>query len=520
MSQPGLKRWQLFLIFSLVAIFTYANQLLYRYQVPPGGDAIGHNQIVTEILAGQYSGPLSYHFVWHFIVAAVSKVTNVLSITVMAWLGPALWVSGVVALYYFNRRYFGPIAGVTVLLLMGFFSRQPLQTLYDGGFPNVLASMTVLPLVFMVLESVWTTKRKILMTLVFVASLVLLFFSHHLTALYALAILAIYLSILLLLWLHRRGWHWLSVLLLAPAIYVGLAALAQLFFRFNITSSKVLVSLFLKVDWQWPFFHLTGQLDNPNALLDITSYPNTIGESVVWLSFGGAIVALLYFVKGSGSPKGRGALLLLVWATLLLAGSQAAALGFPVRLTRELAVPLALLGGVFFQAVWDFSRARRIPTFLPLLVTLLGLSLGYQTLIDRTKAALAPDPLVYHQRVDSEMTSYINQYLPKGSTIAVFQDNIYLPLFVRDRTVLSQISEPNKLKITDPSKIATVLPEVNYVYFEYRPNQPMTWKNNRANLKSYLNSKSVSLVQKKAQPEKEIYLFLVNKLPVTGSFRK
>ena len=505
------KRWPLILALVLLFLFSYANQLTFRYLVPPGGDAVNHNKLVLQILAGDYQAVLNYHFIWHFLVAGISQLTGTLTIVVMAWLAPLLLVSGGLMLYVFNRRFFGAVAGLTSLILIGFLSFQPMQTLYDGGFPNVLAAATVLPLVFIALEQALSGKRKWLSVPLFLVSLLVLLYSHHLTTLYALVIIAIYLIIQLLIYLNRRRFPWPLVLLVVPVLY-GLFLLGvKLFLRLGGTSSEALAAQVVALNSRFPFLHFTGRLDNPNALLDIQSYPLAIGEAVVWLSVSGAVVALIYFIKDAVSQKGRISLLLLIWAAVLLWGSQTPGLGFPVRLARDLAIPLALLGGLFLQGVWDFSQARRLPKIFPWLIIILSLSLGWLVFSERWQLSRSPNSLVYHLPADTQMVDYINQNLPPQSFIAVFQDDVYLPLFVRDQRVSAEISDGVKMEITNPKKIAEFLPGADYIYFEYRPDRPDSWNNNRANLNSYLASDQVSLVTKVITDEKEVYLFKVVK---------
>lgn len=499
-----------YLLIALLILFSYANQLIFRYQVPPGGDAINHNQIVLAILAGHYQDVLNYHSLWHLIVALISKLTTVRSITVMAWLGPSLLVSGSLILFFFNRKYFGIYAGVTSLILLGFFSRQPLQTLYDGGFPNVLAATTVLPLVFMALERCLAGDKRWSAISLFLVSLIFLLYSHHLTLLYAGAIIGLFLFVQLLLWLGRCRWSWWQVALIALATY-GLALLAvNAFLHIQVGSAHGLASQFLKVNWQWPFLHLVGQLDNPNAILDLSAYPNAIGEALVYLSLGGVVVSVIYFLRGSATPRGRIAVLLLIWLTVLLIGSQTPAVGFPVRLARDAAIPMALLGGAFIQGIADFYRARQLPRFLLWLTIIFSFSLGWQTLFGRTRDLFTPNPLVAHLAADSAMAKEITAHIPDRSTIVMFSGDIYLPLFVAKPMVISQLSEANKQKITDPGQVPLVVPTAQYVYFSYRLDQPTNWDNNRANLDSYRKAANMTLVLEAKQKEEEVYLFRVN----------
>ncbi|HSX41753.1 MAG TPA: hypothetical protein VLE93_00185 [Candidatus Saccharimonadales bacterium] len=496
-------------LFGLLVLFSYANQLIYRYQVPPGGDGINHNIIVTSILAGHWRSAFTYHIVWHLMIAGLALITHARSITVMAWLGPLLLVSGGVTLYYFNKKYFGWAAGITALILFSFFSRQPLQTLYDGGFPDVLAGATVLPLVLMAVENVSGSSRKGWAVGLLLISLLVLLYSHHLTFLFAVALLAIYLIIQLVLTLHRRGWRWWQLVLIGLGAYAAAVIIGGLFLNHTETSAASLARMFMAINWRWPFIHLIGQVADPNQIFDITAYPNALGESLVYLGLGGLAVAIGYFLQKSDSPRGRVSLLLLVWLTVLALGSRNPHLGFPSRLMRDLAIPLTLLAGVFIQAVTDFCQSRRLPRFLLATIIVLSFATGWLTLFARVGEAVRPNPLVYHLAGDRAVVNWMNANLPAGSTILSFPGDIYLPLFLNNQKVLVGYPAEDELKITDPTEIPRIFPRAQYVYFQYRLDQPTSDVNNLSNLETYKGSETLELLTDDISPQEEVYIFRV-----------
>lgn len=498
-------------LFGLLALFSYLNQLIYRYQVPPGGDAINHNAIVTQILTGRWAEALHYHFLWHLLIAGVSLLTHARPITVMAWLGPLLLVSGGVTLFYFNKKYFGWVAGITALILFGFFSRQPLQTLYDGGFPDVLAGATVLPLVLMAVEYLSGSAKKAWPLALLVVSLLGLLYTHHLTFLLTLGLLAIYAIIRLLLSLSAQGRPWWQILPIGIGVYFVFVLAAGLFLHFSQTSAAGLANLFAQVNWHWPFVHLIGQVADPNQIFDITAYPNALGEALVYLGLGGVAVAIGYFLRKSDSPRGRVSLLLLVWFIVLAIGSRNPHLGFPSRLMRDLAIPLCLLAGLFLQWLADFCRTRGIPKALLVIAIVFSFASGWPTLLARVSEAVTPNPLVYQLAADNQAATTIATTVPANSNIVVFRGGLYLPLFVDNQIIASNISDDQKLKITNPAEVPLVFPAAQYIYFQYRLDQPAGSDNNASNLKSYLASPLMKAVIHESQPEEEVYLFKVLK---------
>lgn len=506
--------WAFVAFFALLFYFSYANQLIYGYQVPPGGDAVHHNAIVKSILAGNYSQILRYHTVWHVFIGLLSTFFHARSISLMAWLGPGLLVSMGTLLYMYNRRFFSSLAGIASLILMGFFSYQPYQTLYDGGFPNVLAAGTILPLTLLALNNLWEHPRKTWAWALFGLSFITLAYSHHLTTLYAGITIGLFLVIQVFQHLRKRG-IWLTTLV--PFTLVMLYGLfvtgSFLVSRFAPSSVRGLFAMFLKTDMTFPFVHLVGKIDNPNAYWPLAVYPNGIGEAVVYLGLFGFAIALhqsLFRVKGR---EQRGLLFLILWASVLFIASQIPQLGFPVRLARDLAIPLALLGGYFISFVILLILKRRLPLG-PLLIFLFisaCITIGIFTFTDRYKRAVSANPLVTHLDVDSQAADYITESLPMSTKIAVFQDDIYLNDFTPLHNVIL-IDGPQRVQsLTNATTAEALFTEFDYLYLELRKDREESWINNQGIIDSYRKAKSVTLVKEFKQPEKHSYLFKIRK---------
>ena len=147
-------------VFVLIAIFSLGNQIIYRYLIPAGQDPFNHDRYVQLILDGKLGDAANYHILWHTIVAFFTLITGLNSLTVMAWLGPTLLIFTALSVYIFTRRFFGPVAGLASAVAIGFFSRQPIQTLYDGGFPDVLTTGVIIPILFMTVLNLTETPRS------------------------------------------------------------------------------------------------------------------------------------------------------------------------------------------------------------------------------------------------------------------------------------------------------------------------------------------------------------------------
>jgi len=499
------------LALTLVGIFNYLNQLIYNYQVPPGGDAVQHIKVINSILEGDFRSVSRYHFIWHLLTAGLTKLTSLKSIIVVAWTAPALVITGALGLFLFNRRFFGFAAGLSSLLLIGFFALQPLQTLYDGGFPNFLASTLVLPLALISFDQLLISKRRILPLILVIVSFVLLLFTHNITSLYGLSIIALFVLIYLPLYLRRKGYSYFYSLLSIPILmFVGVLA-ANIFFNSSITTASGLASSVANVNWSWPFFHLTGSLNNPNAFLEVTAYPDVLGLGIVYLGVAGLLVSLLHMLIDSSSSKARGSIFLIVWVGLLFALSQQPGVGFPIRLARDLSIPLILLGGVLIQAIVDIGAKRQIPVVLTAIIVVMCFSFGLPTFLSRYNTAIAPNQLIYHKLSDDKMANWINVNVPKNSYIAVFSGDAYLPLFVDGYTVNIAVPSGVRLHMTNPKNLPDLLPEADYIYIQYRKDLPQTWENTPSLIKSYLTGSNVELAHVEKQTEEEVYLFKVIK---------
>lgn len=501
-------RIPIILLLGSVFVFSYLNQLLYRYQVPPGGDAFNHLEIVNQILAGNYQWIWQYHSLWHLLVIAVSKLTGVTAITVMAWLGPGLLVGSSFVLFYLNYRYFGLIAGLVSAAIIGFFSWQPLQTLYDGGFPNVLSAGIVLPLTIIALENTLTTQGRLKHLLILLVFLILLLMSHHITTAYGLLTIIVFLFVYLWKRLERAGVNKVLLLFIPPIVYtlflVGLGS----FLNFAAANStRGLIAQFMKVDPTFPYLHFIGRLDNPDAYLSLAELPQAVGWAPVFLGLFGFVLAIIYFLTSNDLGKRRISLVLLIWTTILLVGSQLPALGFPVRLMRDLGVPLALLGGIFVGSVVEYITARTLPKFLAPLVILLSLATGWAVIGERLARAAAPNPLVYHLKVDHQAASKITSSLPENSKIALFYDDIYLGRFTPKHQLINLIGSLSAKSLVNPATANQAAASFDYIYLERRLDRPDSWNNNNAIIAAYKQAKNMVLIFQFEQPEKQVYLY-------------
>jgi hypothetical protein len=491
-------------------LFSYLNQLLYHYQVPPGGDAVNHNNVVHAILDGDRALIFKYHTVWHMMVILVSLVFQARTITVMAWLGPMLLVTCGLALYWFNRRFIGPVAGLASLILIGFFSFQPTQTLFDGGFPNVLAAGTVLPLFFISLNQIFSSQRKVLSLGLTLLLFIILAYSHHITTLYAVTVVFFAGLFIMMKRLRDRHISWLLIIGVM-AFVIGVAPyVLRWILSLPLGSARDLASQFITITKHYPFISLPHHLDNPNAYWSLQVFPHGIGELIVYLGAAGFIVALFRLVTSRTRDEAwRTYLILVVWTVILTFGSQILALVFPVRLARDLAIPLALLGGVFVQTIYSYIVNRRLPKVFFFLFLLICLVIGANTFWERWQREVSPNSLLSHLSVDSQAADYITQNLPLDARIVGFYDDTYLPLFAPLHNVRFAQDPAFVQNISEHKNMEVVLQPIDYLYIERRFDRDSSSVNNGPLVTRYLESPYVTLEAVFEQPEKKVFLFKV-----------
>ncbi len=489
MQREKSSSWLIVYLTVLLFFFSYGNQLIYRYSVPAGYDPLAHNNIIQQILSGHYQIIYQYHTAWHLPVALLSRLFHADSLLVMAWLGPLLLIAMGLSLYHFNSRFFGYGAGIASLILITFFSLQPFQTYSDGGFPNILAAGTVLPFFVILLNQAFEAKQKFWPIIWTILGLFLLAFSHHLTTLYTVGILFFFFIVLLFRAGRKRHVNGL-VLLLGVLVILGIGILLlKLFLMSPITGSvKSLAALFVRVDASFPFVHFIGLPDGPDALWPWRLYNADIGQAVVVLGGSGLLISLAIMLTQPNHPYWRIHALLVVWTITLLVGSRFPNLSDPGRLARDMAIPLALLGGMALQYIYEFIKEKQISKSLFYLFMVLCIINGWPALLKRVNGVFRPNYLVAHLPVDVRSADYITQNLPPDARIMSFQEDMYLDYFTPNQKV-DWIIDPKKVSsIVTYTHPEGALESYDYLYLEERYNKPKGFLNNPDITKNYLDS--------------------------------
>ncbi len=512
--------WLIFAGFlAVMAVLAYGNQVMYHYAVPPGYDAIPHSNVIDAIIGGDIPQIFGYHTVWHLLMIPFVLIMPGPTISNVAWLAPALQLTTVLSLFWVAYKWFGKVAALAVITLIGFFSLQPWQTLGDGGYPNVLAAGTVLPLCALFATYITSRKWRWWFLPVIVACLIVLLYTHHLTTLYALPIFFIYGLIMIARALIQRGINAFLLLAIFGLLAVGGLMGGWYFLHFpNTLSVTQLAHDFIRADTVFPFFHLIGKLGDPSAILPVDLYTQDIGYVLIYVGIIGTVIAAIDVLFTPKNPRWNIYVLLLIWAAVLYVGSRVESLGYPVRLARDLAIPLAFLGAAAFSDLYEALHKSIVGLAAIGIIILMLLVIGKPTLRMRYHIMADPNAQVHHLDVDTQAANYITNNLPTDAKILLLQEDLYAEMFTPKHTITwiftSNIQDPI-LTFNHPEE---VLKKWDYFYFEEQHDIPPTALNNPELTAYYTKSNPfVEAVASFKQPEKDVYILKINHEAIQAS---
>ncbi|MBU6389256.1 hypothetical protein KGQ71_01950 [Patescibacteria group bacterium] len=451
-------------------VVSYTVDLAFRYPSAPGGDLYNHYLFIVDLQKyGLSHFFTSYPRLFHLIVLLGMKVTDLPALKVMLYLVPIVLLGVALAAAWVAYLLAGEWAALLAFLILLFVSGQPLQTLYDGGFPNVIAAGIWLPL-WVGSTSLYLSHRnwKWLGASLLFALLTLA--THH----FSLA----YLLVLFLLLVLRYGWrqwyYWLALILIGGALIW--TPLGQPF--------KAILNGVASFGGAFPWIHLVGKLANSDAIWRYADYAVGIGSLQVYLGLAGLIVLAIWMSsrkKDSVLPY-----LVFCWIVLLLIGSRIEALGFPVRVARDAGVPLAISAAVFIMVLWRMckSLAARVG------IVALCIALTLPQTIGRFYRLLHYEPTMQYTTADQEAvdrtgdapTVVLNQLLPT--------------------TIRSSITTVNPMIHTavGQENLRTDLADAEYVFFDIPNGDPDDYSR-------WLESNGFQLLVIYGDPLKTVHLF-------------
>jgi hypothetical protein len=405
----------------------------FDYVSAPGGDIYNHYQYILSLkqngLKVFFSG---YPKLFHLFVLILMNISGQPALTIMLYLIPPIlvasaWSVGKIATVLADSNW----AGFWALMMVLYVSTQPTQTLYDGGFPNIIAAHIFVPLLMLtILNYLHQGGRKRMAWIIGLTFLIIA--THNFSIIYAIIII---ISTII----YRFKFKSIPYLLGALVLLVGIW-LSPL--------SSPLRSVLAQ----------TGQLNNQNAIWPLKDYPNGISYLVVWLGLVGIIFLVQLIIKKN---KNSGlAVMVLVWLLALAIGSQIKPLGFPVRLARDLATPLVISTSLAMVAIWRLLGKLQPNLGLILFQAIfasLCFVLAYPHMADRFIRITNYEPEMQYSAADQAAVFYIGE----NRAIAIDQNlpSIFQPTI---HSIYPSLPFTAQEITTDKS----IFQGVEYVFFE------------------------------------------------------
>jgi len=430
------------LLFLAILFINYFDVLKFKYYVPPGNDPVTHVSVAKEILEEGKAPAPGYPPGFHYIVAGLSKISGAGPIKTMVYFYPFLMFLSALAVYLFARQFFGPAVAILSLILFGFLSPQPRQTLWDGGFPNVITADFIMILGFLFfLRAYKYEKRRDVVLAGIILGLVPFF--HHLSS-YLMTFLLICLAPSLLLFgfvakqnVKKKLQIVLTILVLAiligayPAyIYFGKGYLEQIanLFIAHAASLKGFI-------WR------STSLNSEAPPFDISWYSLVISPYLWFLG----LLSIPFLLKGFLKDKKAQYLFMFVWAFAGLIISRPYSFSpLPGRFTRELAIPFSLCSAIFVV-----DSLRYFNNFWPRLI--LGILIGVfiiKGLLGLPGWVGKYNHMVFIRDLDKEALDWVKENTPKNATFAIAPFNNWFGLLTQ-RSFVNTNTDLDKIKNYD-----------------------------------------------------------------------
>ena len=382
------------LMVSLGALFLglrYGSFAFHHYVSAPGGDLVNHVVMMRDLeahgLAVMFS---SYPRLFHLILLITIKLTGLRPLTALLYLLPLMMLAVSLATGWLASVIAGRWAGLAAFFTLLFISSQPWQTLYDGGFPNILAAGVWVPL-WIVCTSYYFGQRNWKYGIGSILTSLAIVLTHHISTGY---LVVLYIALLIRLMLSAR-----------PLWVLAGAALLALYLATPLSNALwILLHQVVRFQAHYPWVIAVGKLDNPNAIWLWSDYPNALG----WFVLAGGLVGFITLLRlaWSRSTAGIASYLLLVWAVVLLIGSREQVLGFPLRLARDAGIPLAASVGILFAQVGRWVRYQP----LQVAVGALFLLLGFSQLSAQFERVIGPyEPTIQYTLADREAVDSVTR---------------------------------------------------------------------------------------------------------------
>lgn len=388
------KRNKYSLIFWLIFLvhlgITYYGVVIYRYPVAPGDDTLAHLQFVDGLKKNPLVWPSKgYPPGIHYLLLWTSSATGITTSHVLANTWPLFVVGTGLSIFYLTKRFFNVTTALIAYVLFALVCPQPLQTAYDGGWPNIIATGIFLPIALVFWAKLW--QRFTWTGLgVFILSGLVIVYTHHLSTVMWLTILLVSGTLLVTARAIREcGWR----RLILPVTW--LAGSALVYFIFTRTevfgAAKMLTNFSLST--------------NDSPIWPIKIYLSSLSGIVFQFSLIGLILAgwKIAFID-KFSAKSFYLIVLVSWFLTYFVISRLP-VAEPGRAARDLSLPAAVLAAYALKNIIDRLSGDKLlrNSFILLIVTASLVSFCV-----KAEGQLRYNPMIRFSKADSEALAYIN----------------------------------------------------------------------------------------------------------------
>ncbi len=401
----------------VVLVRGYLGRVLHELPYITGGDLYDHavmaNLTLTEGSGASY---MTYPRGFHVLTAVMSRLTGLEPLELFAYVTPSFPLLTTLACYTLAHRLLGRTYAMATAFFTGLVLNIPWTNVIDSMYADQLAAQFTLVLMIAALGSLLISPSPRTGFLVaLLGSTVVLY--HSISSLILGMFLALVsVTVLPYLFLSRknrsRGWYLFFSLALLGALSIVYAWAPYDLPR--------MMGAVLGLSEQGQTAQYSSRIVGDQPPRWLVALPTIISQSVVWLGLLGALLLLLG-LRSIRPPQSLAAGLILAWLLVLFASSRTSLTGVPVRLNKEMGLPLAVLAALGFVTILRsvVGRHRSLKAMGAALVSLVlvltvGQSLAFAgkpspLLLMTDDFAAAGDWLRAHNEGGSIITSpYIN----------------------------------------------------------------------------------------------------------------
>ena len=405
-------------VLSLVLLRAYIGPARHEWPFIRGVDQYEH-AVMTDMTLSQGSTEsfLLYPPGFHYLTAAISRLSGLEPLEIFPVLAPALLVLPPLALYALARRLWGWEVGVAAAGFAGLLADSTYLHFSEARYPNYVGAQFLLVLAIIALiGTYYSASPRAGLLLALLGSSTVLY--HTVASFYTAVLLALVAALFLpylLVHERRRG-----LVLLCSLALLGFLSVLYAWDTYDLP--QAVAGLVGGSRGGATSASVAGALGTQSPY-DLDHLLKTTSQSIVWL---GLLGAVLLMTDRSGEANTRAYALtratLLLWGLMMFVGSRTALSGFPERFERDLGIPLALFAALALVMILHSLKPRVSAEVLAasLAVLLVGTVVGLQAVRNLEEAA-APSPQLLMTSEIAAAGDWLRQHNTGGNIVVTPQ---------------------------------------------------------------------------------------------------